>query len=138
MPDIAVDANPVARKAVTGTELYAREVCRRLPGLAPDLDWRLYASRPAHQLGGADLYKADLRGAELLGADLRQADLHGADLFGANLRRVDLRQANLSGADLNYANLHGVGLSNADLTQSLGWLEGRPSDREAVRFGQVG
>ena len=54
MADIAVEANPAARDAVTGTELYAREVCRRLPGLAPDLNWRLYASRPARGFG-ADL-----------------------------------------------------------------------------------
>src|SRR5947208_1865362 len=51
---VAVDANPATRPARTGTELYAREVTRRLPALAPDLTWRLYASRPAPGLG-ADL-----------------------------------------------------------------------------------
>jgi glycosyltransferase involved in cell wall biosynthesis len=51
---VAVDANPAARSARTGTEVYAREVTRRLPKLAPDLDWRLYSSRPATGLG-ADL-----------------------------------------------------------------------------------
>ena len=44
---VAVDANPATREAVTGTELYAREICRRLPGVAPDLEWRFYAAAPA-------------------------------------------------------------------------------------------
>jgi glycosyltransferase involved in cell wall biosynthesis len=43
---VAVDANPVARGAHTGTEVYAREVVRRLPAAAPDLRFVLYASRP--------------------------------------------------------------------------------------------
>ena len=47
MTVIAVDANPLTRAAVTGTELYARELCRRLPRAAPDLDFILYAARPA-------------------------------------------------------------------------------------------
>ena len=47
MKSVAVDANPAARAALTGTELYAKEVTRRLPTLAPELSWRLYASRPA-------------------------------------------------------------------------------------------
>ena len=50
-PVIAVDANPATKDAVTGTELYTREVVRRLPSVAPDLDWRLYAARPAPGLG---------------------------------------------------------------------------------------
>ena len=36
---------------MTGTELYAREVVSRLPRVAPDLDWRFYAARPAPGLG---------------------------------------------------------------------------------------
>jgi glycosyltransferase involved in cell wall biosynthesis len=43
---VAVDASPAARAAVTGTEAYAREVCRRLPAAAPDLRFVFYASRP--------------------------------------------------------------------------------------------
>src|SRR5436309_9433815 len=43
---VAVDANPAARAVVTGTETYARELARRLPGAAPELDFRFYASRP--------------------------------------------------------------------------------------------
>ena len=50
-PVIAVDANPATREAITGTELFTREVVRRLPEVAPDLDWRFYASRPAPGLG---------------------------------------------------------------------------------------
>lgn len=36
---------------MTGTERYTREVVRRLPEIAPDLDWRFYAARPALGLG---------------------------------------------------------------------------------------
>ena len=50
-PVIAVDANPATKQEVTGTELYTREVVRRLARVAPDLDWRLYAARPAPGLG---------------------------------------------------------------------------------------
>ena len=48
---IAVDANPLTRPQITGTELYAREVCRRLPAAAPDLDFVFYAARPAPGAG---------------------------------------------------------------------------------------
>ena len=50
-PVVAVDANPATKREVTGTELYTREVVRRLAGVAPDLDWRFYAARPAPGLG---------------------------------------------------------------------------------------
>jgi glycosyltransferase involved in cell wall biosynthesis len=36
---------------VTGTERYTREVVRRLPEVAADLDWRFYAARPSPGLG---------------------------------------------------------------------------------------
>ena len=36
---------------MTGTERFTREVIRRLPEIAPDLDWRFYAARPASGLG---------------------------------------------------------------------------------------
>ncbi|HEX6349169.1 MAG TPA: glycosyltransferase family 1 protein [Candidatus Dormibacteraeota bacterium] len=48
---IAVDANPVTRPAQTGTEVYARELARRLPATAPDLEWVFYASRPGTDAG---------------------------------------------------------------------------------------
>jgi glycosyltransferase involved in cell wall biosynthesis len=50
-PVIAVDANAATKAVVTGTERYAREVVCRLPEVAPDLDWRFYAARPAPGLG---------------------------------------------------------------------------------------
>ncbi|TMD05566.1 MAG: glycosyltransferase family 4 protein [Chloroflexi bacterium] len=50
-PAVAVDANPATRRLITGTELYAREVVRRLPAVAPELGWTFYASRPAPGLG---------------------------------------------------------------------------------------
>ena len=46
-----MDVNPATRPVVTGTERYTREVCARLPRLAPDLDWRFFASRPKADLG---------------------------------------------------------------------------------------
>jgi len=49
-----VDANPAARPAPTGTEVYAREVTRRLPAAAPDLRFVMYASRPG-DVDGLDL-----------------------------------------------------------------------------------
>jgi glycosyltransferase involved in cell wall biosynthesis len=51
---VAVDANPATRPASTGTEVYAREVARRLPSAAPDLRFVLYASRPG-DVAGLDL-----------------------------------------------------------------------------------
>jgi glycosyltransferase involved in cell wall biosynthesis len=51
---VAVDANPAARAVHTGTEVYAREVARRLPAAAPDLRFVMYASRPG-DVDGLDL-----------------------------------------------------------------------------------
>ena len=48
---VAVDANPATRDVLTGTEVYTREVCRRLPAAAPELRWRFYSSRPRAGLG---------------------------------------------------------------------------------------
>jgi hypothetical protein len=50
------------------------------------------------KLKGADLRDANLRGAYLIGADLRDADLRGADLIGADFRDADLRGADLTGS----------------------------------------
>ncbi|EED4742976.1 pentapeptide repeat-containing protein [Salmonella enterica] len=71
-------------------------------------------------LRDADLFGANLCGADLRGADLRDADLFGADLLGANLRGAnlrdaDLRGANLCGANLRDADLCGANLRDADL-----------------------
>jgi glycosyltransferase involved in cell wall biosynthesis len=48
---VAVDVNPATRPLVTGTELFTREVSRRLQAAAPDLRWRFLASRPRAGLG---------------------------------------------------------------------------------------
>ena len=69
-------------------------------------------------LSGAYLSDANLRGADLRGADLSDADLRGADLYGADLRGADLSGAYLSGADLRDAYLSGADLSGADLSDA--------------------
>ncbi|EIJ1162917.1 pentapeptide repeat-containing protein [Salmonella enterica] len=66
-------------------------------------------------LCGANLFGADLRGANLFDANLFDADLRGADLRGANLFDADLRGADLRGANLFDANLCGANLFGADL-----------------------
>lgn len=48
---VAVDINPATRAVQTGTEAYTREVCARLPGAAPELRWRFFASRPGVGIG---------------------------------------------------------------------------------------
>jgi glycosyltransferase involved in cell wall biosynthesis len=48
---VAVDVNPATRAAVTGTEVYTREVCSRLSTAAPEIRWRFFASRPRAGLG---------------------------------------------------------------------------------------
>lgn len=66
-------------------------------------------------LSGANLYGADLRGANLCNANLYGADLRGADLCGADLYGANLRGADLCGANLRNANLCGADLRNANL-----------------------
>ncbi len=44
---VAVDLNPATREVITGTERYALEVGRRLPAVAPDIEWTFYSQRPA-------------------------------------------------------------------------------------------
>ena len=58
---------------------------------------------------------ANLYGANLLGADLYDAKLLGANLYDANLYGADLRDANLYGAKLRGAKLLGANLLGADL-----------------------
>jgi len=48
---VAVDANPAARAVQTGTEIFAREVSRRLPDQAPELHFVFYTSRPGEDVG---------------------------------------------------------------------------------------
>ena len=63
----------------------------------------------------ANLYRADLRGANLSEAYLGEADLRMANLSEADLRRADLRMAKLSKADLRRAKLSEADLRRADL-----------------------
>jgi glycosyltransferase involved in cell wall biosynthesis len=48
---IAVDANPATRELATGTEVYTRELCRRMAAVAPRYAWTFFAARPANGLG---------------------------------------------------------------------------------------
>jgi glycosyltransferase involved in cell wall biosynthesis len=48
---VAVDVNPATREIATGTEVYTRELCTRLPAVAPEIDWRFFASRARSGLG---------------------------------------------------------------------------------------
>jgi uncharacterized protein YjbI with pentapeptide repeats len=66
-------------------------------------------------LYGAVLARADLSGANLSGAILYGANLFCAKLNGANLYRADLENATLNGADLIGADLIGADLGNATL-----------------------
>ena len=66
-------------------------------------------------LRGADLWGANLRGANLRGADLQEANLRGVDLQGADLREANLWGANFWGADLQKVNLQGANLRGTDL-----------------------
>ena len=49
--------------------------------------------------------RANLYEANLYGANLREANLYGANLYGANLREANLYGTNLYGANLREANL---------------------------------
>jgi hypothetical protein len=74
-------------------------------------------------LTGANLFRAELHGADLSwaglgGTDLRGAQLSGADLSQADLNETDLRGANLSGADLSAAFLLGATLNQAQLDKA--------------------
>ena len=84
-------------------------------------------------LGGANLYHANLAGGNLSGVNLvhsglRNSDLSRANLAGATLRRAYMATANLSGANMpdtnlsyataDFANLSGVHLDRADLSRA--------------------
>lgn len=66
----------------------------------------------------ADLYKADLSGADLSGADLYKVNLRGANLHRANLSEANLGGANLHESGLIRANLIGAKLYEADLSEA--------------------
>ena len=95
--------------------------------------WRIMNPDTVIDLTDANLWKADLIGANLSGADLRganltftklyRADLSGCNLHGAAFSFADLGKADLSGADLTgvsliHSNLVLANISNAILSES--------------------
>jgi uncharacterized protein YjbI with pentapeptide repeats len=93
--------------------------------------WNQWKDKYRHEkidLIGANLRRADLRGAkfnmtDLSGADLREADLreakfNRADLSGADLSRANLRDCELSQANLNKADLFQAYLDRTKLTEA--------------------
>ena len=78
-------------------------------GYGPVISWLLINTDD-------EIFRPNLRGADLRVADLHGADLHGADLSGTNLGWTDLGGADLSGADLSGADLRGADLHGAYLS----------------------
>ncbi len=66
----------------------------------------------------ADLYEVDLRMARLAGAVLSEAHLDGADLTEVDLRGAVLARCDFGGATFVRANLSGADLRGADLTEA--------------------
>lgn len=85
-------------------------------------------------LRGADLLGAELRNANLLGADLRGADLRNANLLGANLQDAYLRNANLQDADLRGADLRGANLDYSCVPLWCGSLLANMDDRQVKQL----
>lgn len=89
-------------------------------------------------LHGTDLVRANLAGANLGGADLAGAILVGANLAGANLRAADLGGAVLVGANLSGANLRAADLSGANLdSANLSRAKLVSADFLNARFGST-
>lgn len=80
--------------------------------------WRKEHQDIQPDLSGANLFRAYLRGVDLIRADLSETDLRRADLREANLFSANLREANLSGADLSGANLDSTTLDGTILDQA--------------------
>ena len=86
---------------------------RARPGESLLQNWPVLDLLVSGQGAGLNLYKADLRGANLAGANLaganlKQADLSEATLAGADLRNVNLREAACVGTDFRGAQLTGA------------------------------
>lgn len=97
--------------------LLSTGVCRGCDLSGADLS--LAALRNAVGGGGLEILRgADLYEANLSGANLQDTDLVGADLRLANLAGADLRSADLTGAILFGANLY-----EADLRLAI-WIDG--------------
>ncbi len=70
----------------------------------------------------ANLWRANLREADLSGANLREADLQGTNLQGAKLYEANLQEANLNGANLREADLSGAkGLIASEVKKARNW-----------------
>ncbi len=96
------------------------EILPIAPAVATAPLGRVPAESGPLKIAEANLWRAQLAGADLRDADLRRcslvlADLAGADLAGARLANCDLTLADLRGADLRGADLHAADLSGADL-----------------------
>lgn len=81
--------------------------------------WREKNPRVLPGLGGADLRRTRLSGANFGGADLSGAELELANLRWAILRGADLSKANLGRAKLRGANLTTANLTGADLSGTI-------------------
>lgn len=94
-------------------------------------------------LRSAQLGRANLRSAILFDADLREADLSRAVLDGADLSRADMRRVDLSGATLlnvkaGWINLHMADLSRANLAgASLNWANLQRADLNMTNLEDI-
>ena len=75
-------------------------------GYGPVISWLLINTDD-------EIFRPNLRGADLSGTNLGWTDLGGADLSGADLSGADLRGADLHGTYLSGTNLHGADLHGA-------------------------
>ncbi|HEY7090140.1 MAG TPA: pentapeptide repeat-containing protein [Tepidisphaeraceae bacterium] len=73
---------------------------------------------PSATFAGAHLRGAMLRGAALSGCDLSGADLSRVTAIGAKLELAELQGANLNSSDLASAALAGTGVQGADFTDA--------------------
>lgn len=63
----------------------------------------------------ANLFRAELRGADLWGGNFTHTVFENANLQGASLRQADLTSADLRNVNLNEAHLEGANLQGANL-----------------------
>lgn len=106
------DAVPLPQRPPTDIQAILDVLVRRKEHLVPkDRRVRL-------DLHGADLKRANLRGAPLEEAFLHSAHLELADLYQARLVRAILRNAHLGGASLQYARLDKADLLSAHLQEA--------------------
>jgi hypothetical protein len=106
----------------TGDKAVEITVNRRF-GLTPLIlgtypDFRSGIEDQRSNLYRADLREANLSRANLYEANLSRANLSEANLYEANLSRANLRRANLREANLSRANLSETDLSEANLRRA--------------------